>query len=293
MTLTKGYVITGGNQVHVTNRSGSAVVAGPGNTNFASGWIAGNLRRELQTGIETYNFPVGSVNGGNNIEMNTRNIVGTSTILAYFGVKPGNDNGLNVFENATPYGSVNNGGVWYMIPNDTAVSGNFDLKLYFNGQTAFTNGMTDNGFSILNRSQSSVMASDWKIPATNSQYVAGQVTNGYAQRNNVKAFGQFGIGLTLYPVKVKGTAYSGSVTIQPNPFNAEFAVNMNIPRTAQVTVNVYDQAGRMVAQQNAGKLAGSNSLKVNTGNLSEGTYTVVVKGDGQTLHTEKMIKILK
>ena len=293
MTLTKGYVITGGNQVHVTNRSGSAVVAGSGNTNFASGWIAGNLRRELQTGIETYNFPVGSVNGGNNIEMNTRNIVGTSTILAYFGVKPGNDNGLNVFENATPYGSVNNGGIWYMIPNDTAVSGNFDLKLYFNGQTAFTNGMTDNGFSILNRSQSSVMASDWKIPATNSQYVAGQVTNGYAQRNNVKAFGQFGIGLTLYPVKVKGTAYSGSVTIQPNPFNAEFAVNMNIPRTAQVTVNVYDQAGRLVAQQNAGKLAGSNSLKVNTGNLSEGTYTVVVKGDGQTLHTEKMVKILK
>jgi hypothetical protein len=83
------------------------------------------------------------------------------------------------------------------------------------------------------------------------------------------------------------------VNIMPNPFNAEFAVNMNIPRTAQVSVNVYDQAGRLVVQQNAGKLSGNNTLKVNTGNLSEGTYTVVVKGDGQTLHTEKMVKILK
>jgi hypothetical protein len=293
LTLNKGYVLTGSNQVHVTNRIGSAVVAATGNSNFSVSWIAGNLRRELQTGLETYNFPVGSANGGNNIEMNTRNIVGTSSMLAYFGVKPGNDAGLNVFENGTPYGSVSAGGVWYLIPNATVISGDYDLKLYFNNQTVFTNGMTDNGFSILNRDMASVLASDWKTPATNSLYVAGQVTNGYAQRNNVKAFGQFGIGLTLYPVKVKGTQYSGSVTIQPNPFNAEFAVNMNIPRTAQVSVNVYDQAGRLVVQQNAGKLSGNNTLKVNTGNLSEGTYTVVVKGDGQTLHTEKMVKILK
>ncbi|MFN5218233.1 MAG: T9SS type A sorting domain-containing protein [Sphingomonadales bacterium] len=293
LTLTKGHVLTGSYQVHVTNRLGSAVIAGTGNNNFAASWIAGNLRRELQTGLETYNFPVGSTNGGNNIEMNTRNIVGTSSLLAYFGVKPGNDMGLNVFENGTPYSAVSGGGVWYLIPNTTAISGDYDMKLFFNNQVVFTGGMTDNGFSILNRSQSSVMASDWKTPDLNSTYVAGQVTNGYVQRNSVKAFGQFGIGLTLYPVKVKGTQYSGSVTIQPNPFNAEFAVNMNIPKTTQVTVHVYDQAGRLVSQQNAGKLAGSNSLKVNTGNLSEGTYTVVVKGDGQTLHTEKMVKILK
>jgi hypothetical protein len=293
LTLTKGHVLTGSYQVHVTNRLGSAVIAGTGNNSFAASWIAGNLRRELQTGLETYNFPVGSTNGGNNIEMNTRNIVGTSSLLAYFGVKPGNDMGLNVFENGTPYSAVSGGGVWYLIPNTTAISGDYDMKLFFNNQVVFTGGMTDNGFSILNRSQSSVMASDWKTPDLNSTYVAGQVTNGYVQRNSVKAFGQFGIGLTLYPVKVKGTQYSGSVTIQPNPFNAEFAVNMNIPKTTQVTVHVYDQAGRLVSQQNAGKLAGSNSLKVNTGNLSEGTYTVVVKGDGQTLHTEKMVKILK
>ncbi|NBP04862.1 MAG: T9SS C-terminal target domain-containing protein [Bacteroidetes bacterium] len=293
LTLNKGYVLTGSNQVHVTNRLGSAIVAATGNNNFSVSWIAGNLRRELQTGLETYNFPVGSAAGGNNIEMNTRNIVGTSSMLAYFGVKPGNDMGLNVFENGTPYASVSGGGVWYLIPNATAISGDYDLKLYFNNQTVFTNGMTDNGFSILNRDQSSVMASDWKTPAANSLYVTGQVTNGYAQRNNVKAFGQFGIGLTLYPVKVKGTQYSGSVTIQPNPFNAEFAVNMNIQKAAQVSVNVYDQAGRLVVQQNAGRLSGNNTLKVNAGNLSEGTYTVVVKGDGQTLHTEKMVKILK
>jgi hypothetical protein len=105
--------------------------------------------------------------------------------------------------------------------------------------------------------------------------------------------GQFGIGITENPVKVSALAINARVNILPNPFNAEFAVNMNIPNAAQVTVNVYDQAGRLVVQQNAGKLTGNNTLKVNAGNLSEGTYTVVVKGDGQTLHTEKMVKILK
>jgi hypothetical protein len=145
----------------------------------------------------------------------------------------------------------------------------------------------------LNRQLSSAIGSDWALPPTNSTYVINTVASGNAVRNGINTMGQFGIGITENPVKVSALAVNARVNILPNPFNAEFAVNMNIQKAAQVTVNVYDQAGRLVVQQNAGKLSGNNTLKVNAGNLSEGTYTVVVKGDGQTLHTEKMIKILK
>ena len=293
LTLTKGYVLTGAYQVHVTNRSSASVVSGAGNTNFASGWIAGNLRRELQAGLETYQFPVGSSTGGNNLEMITRNITGASSVLAYFGVKPGNDAGLKVMENNNPYGSVSNGGAWYLIPNDTIYSGNYDLKLWFHGQVAFTTGMTDNGFSILNRNQTSVLASDWKLPAVGSTYVAGQVTNGYVQRNNLKSFGQFGIGLTMYPVKVSRTPSLGSVDVQPNPFNREFAVTLNLSRSTNVTIDIFDQSGRLVLQQGAGKLGGVHNIKVNAEAISEGAYIVIVKGDGQTIHTEKLIKVLR
>lgn len=295
LLLGKGSVITGTYEVNVTNDNSNAVVAVGGNNNFRSGWIAGNLRRSIKTVDETYQFPVGSIAEGNNAEFVNHNLAGVSSVLAHFRPKPGTDAGLNVFETATsnPYGSVSNGGVWYLEPTGSITSGNFDLKLWFHNQPTFTAGLVDNSFSILNRPASSTQASDWVKPATNSTYIAGIVSLGYVRRIGINAMGQFGIGLTLYPVKVKGTTYSGNVTIQPNPFNAEFAVKMNIPRTAQVSVNVYDQAGRLVAEQNAGKLSGNNTLKVDMGNLSEGTYTVVVKGDGQTIHTEKMVKILK
>ncbi|MBM3400462.1 MAG: hypothetical protein FJY15_07875 [Bacteroidetes bacterium] len=38
---------------------------------------------------------------------------------------------------------------------------------------------------------------------------------------------------------------------------------------SNITIKLYDQACRLMAQQNAGKLSGNNTLKVNTGNLSE------------------------
>jgi hypothetical protein len=295
LNLGKGSAVTGSYEVHVTNDKPEAIVSISGNTNFKNGWIAGNLRRNIKSVDSIYHFPVGSIAGGNNAEFITHNVTGVNSILAHFKPKPGNDVGLNVVETATsnPYGSVSNGGVWFLEPNGTISSGNFDLKLWFHNQSTFTTGMVNNAFSILNRPTSSALASDWVKPATNSVYVAGNVSAGHVQRNGINAMGQFGIGLTLYPVSVKSTASNGTVNILPNPFNAEFAVNMNIQKAAQVTVNVYDQAGRLVVQQNAGKLSGNNTLKVNAGNLSEGTYTVVVKGDGQTLHTEKMIKILK
>jgi hypothetical protein len=293
LLLGQGSVVTGNNEVNVTSDNANAVKSIAGNSNFKNGWIAGNLRRSIKTVDSTYHFPVGSIAEGNNAEFVNHNVAGVTSILASIKPKAGNDIGLNLKEGTTPYVSVSNGGVWYLEPNGAITSGNFDLRLWFHGQATFTTGLRDNNYSILNRSVSSAVGSDWVLPTTNSTYVINTVASGNAVRNGINAMGQFGIGITENPVKISALAINARVNIMPNPFNAEFAVNMNIPRTAQVSVNVYDQAGRLVVQQNAGKLSGNNTLKVNTGNLSEGTYTVVVKGDGQTLHTEKMVKILK
>jgi hypothetical protein len=293
LLLGKGSVVTGNNEVNVTNDNANAVKNIAGNANFKNGWIAGNLRRSIKTVDSTYHFPVGSIAEGNNAEYLNHNMAGVTSIMASIKPKAGNDIGLNLKEGSTPYVSVSNGGVWYLEPNGSITSGNFDLRLWFHGQAMFTSGLRDNNYSILNRQLSSAIGSDWALPPTNSTYVINTVASGNAVRNGINTMGQFGIGITENPVKVSALAVNARVNILPNPFNAEFAVNMNIQKAAQVTVNVYDQAGRLVVQQNAGKLSGNNTLKVNAGNLSEGTYTVVVKGDGQTLHTEKMIKILK
>ena len=49
----------------------------------------------------------------------------------------------------------------------------------------------------------------------------------------------------------------------------------------------------MVLQQGAGKVGGVHNIKVNAEAISEGAYIVLVKGDGQTIHTEKLIKVLR
>ena len=111
-----------------------------------------------------------------------------------FGPKPGNDIGLAVTENGQPYISVNAGGVWYLTPDATPTSGTYDLLLYFNGFTT----LADNSFAILKRANSSNSAADWVSPAGSILPANNQpgriLSSGYARRNNLNSFSQFGIG---------------------------------------------------------------------------------------------------
>jgi len=214
-------------------------------------------------------------------------------VLAHFRPKPGNDVGLNVFETATanPYGSVSNGGVWYLEPNGGITSGNFDLKLWFHNQATFTTGLVDNSFSILNRPASSTLATDWTKPATNSTYVAGTVSSGYVQRNGINIMGQFGMGITLYPVSVRNASVNNQIKVMPNPFNASFNVKLDLNVVNNITVKVFDQAGRLVVQRNAGKMSGSETVNIDASSLPEGIYTVVIQGTEGKLMTSKLLKV--
>jgi len=176
------------------------------NTNFSNSWINGNLRRYVSpVSVNSYTFPVGDAVKVNravldNLSANPLNNL--SYIDASFGPKPGNDIGLIASENGSYYLSINNGGVWYLTPDAAPVSGKYDLLLYFNGFT----GLNDNMFSILRRPDASSSAVDWVVPAGSNIPLSNQpgrtVTSGFARRNNIGSFSQFGLGQLSSPLPV-------------------------------------------------------------------------------------------
>jgi Secretion system C-terminal sorting domain len=176
-----------------------AVDADPTNTNFANSWVNGNLRRYLSTAtVNNYEFPVGDaakVNRAVLTNLTASPLNNLNYIDASFGAKPGNDVGLIATENGSPYVAVNNGGVWYLTPDAVPSAGAYDALLYFNGFA----GLSDNSFGILKRPTSSVLAVDWIKPAGSVLPANNQpgrtVAAGYARRNNITSFSQFGIGL--------------------------------------------------------------------------------------------------
>lgn len=183
-----------------------AVEAAAGNTNFANSWFNGNLRRYINPAlVNNYVFPVGDASKSNRIVMDnlTANPLNNLTYIdASFGPKPGNDVGLVATESGQGYVSVNNGGVWYLTPDATPGSGTYDLQLYFNGFT----GLNDNAFGILRRPNASSNAADWTIPAGSNLPANNQpgrlVNSGFARRNAIGGFSQFGIANLSGPLPV-------------------------------------------------------------------------------------------
>ncbi len=184
----------------------SAVQADPANTNFANSWFNGYLRRFISPAtVNNYKFPVGDAAKVNIAEMDNLNgdpLTGVNYVTASFGVKPGNDAGMNVSENGTTYNSVNIGGVWYLVPDAQPGIGSYELKLFFNGFP----GLVDNSFAILRRPDASSTAVDWIVPVSSTLPAAGSlgrtVAGGYARRNKMTTFSQFGIGMSLAPLPI-------------------------------------------------------------------------------------------
>jgi hypothetical protein len=196
--LIAGAITTGPFRAIALSNAQLAVEADATNTNFTNSWFNGNLRRYVNpAGVANYLFPVGNASRVNIAEMDDLTatpLAGIAYIDASFGARPGSDAGLAVSENGTSYVSINSGGVWYLTPDATPSSGRYDLKLFFNGFT----GLMDNRFAILVRPQASSNAADWQVPPGSVLPPNGSagrmVADGFARRNDIGNFGQFGIG---------------------------------------------------------------------------------------------------
>lgn len=198
--LQKGPVNTGTFTAIVTDPASSAVQADPANPVYSQSWFNGTLRRYVApASVNNYFFPVGSATQSH-IAMLNGLMSNPLTGMLYIDInhmpKPGNDAGLLVKEGHATYVTIAPEGVWNITTSHTPTGGKYNLDLYINGFS----GLTDNSFAILQRPAGSTNAADWIRPTGSTLPAPGSpgltVAHGYATRNGLTGFGQFGIGLT-------------------------------------------------------------------------------------------------
>lgn len=212
--LVNGPINTGAFRAIALNTTVNAVEAGAGNTNFANSWINGNLRRHIApASVNNYMFPLGNGTHSNVAEMDNLSaqpLTGVTYIDAFFAPKLGSDAGLVVMEGGSVYSSIHDGGIWHLNPNAQPSGGRYNLKLHLNG---FAN-LFDNQFTILRRPEGSTNGADWSVPAGSSVNANGgagrMVANGFAQRNNISSFSEFGLGLLSAPLPVTLTRFDAN-----------------------------------------------------------------------------------
>ncbi len=74
---------------------------------------------------------------------------------------------------------------------------------------------------------------------------------------------------------------TASLQVYPNPFNPLTTLKFNVPRTGNVSLKIYDVAGRAVAELHQGQLAaGQFSVNFDGANLASGIYFARLQGDG-------------
>jgi hypothetical protein len=209
--LINGVVNAGSYHAMVTSSADTSVEADKANPGYTKSWIDGNLRRYVNfAAVDEYSFPVGVGTNANRVMLENlpaSPLTGINYLDVHFAAKPGDDAGLILTEDGTPYTMVNGGGVWYLTPDAEPTSGAYDLLLYVDGFS----GLVDNAFAILRRPDGSGDAKDWTIPAGSELPPAGSpgrtVASGYARRNGVTAFSQFGIGMTSTPLPIILSAF--------------------------------------------------------------------------------------
>ena len=204
--LTNGIVNATSFKAIALSTAASAVAADATNAGYTKSWINGMVRRYIApASVDSYVFPIGDAGRNNQVTLDnlTANPLATTQYLdVSFGAKPGTDAGLILSEDGAPYTSVNDAGVWHLTPDVEPTGGKYDLLLSVEGFS----GLQDNLFTILERPDASSDAADWIVPVGSKLPGSGAagrtVASGYARRNGLPAFSQFGIGMTTTPLAV-------------------------------------------------------------------------------------------
>ncbi len=80
-----------------------------------------------------------------------------------------------------------------------------------------------------------------------------------------------------------------NINVYPNPATDYVSVDLQIENLSQVDVAIYDISGRLVSNQNMGKISGSQKINVNLDNLSSGNYMIRVMFNNEPVSIEKLI----
>jgi hypothetical protein len=188
VTLTRGLVTTGINELGTTNTSTSAV------TGYSStSYINGFLRRSVSAS-GSYDFPVGNSSNYEFGNLNLSSITGFTSILGSFSRGNPIDEILypliGVFVNGTPIEDMLNYGYWTFTPNSLMLGGSYSVTLK---EIGYSNpASTPLSYAVIKRSS---VISSWVSLGTHTNStqseVSGTVT---AVRSNLTSFSDFGIG---------------------------------------------------------------------------------------------------
>lgn len=182
LTLTDGVVqATAPNRLYLSNTSAAALVAGAGNTDFATSFLTGTFRRALGSGVATYVFPLGTATPAlRRVNVLISNLTGVGYLDGTFGTKPGT------------YTAVNDAGIWTLTPDAAPTGGSYGMQLSIAGFS----GLLDNQFAPLRRPDASGNGAAWQAPAGSAIPALGQpgrtLASGYAERTGLTSFSQFG-----------------------------------------------------------------------------------------------------
>lgn len=69
-------------------------------------------------------------------------------------------------------------------------------------------------------------------------------------------------------------------SVSPNPFAGSTNINLSLEKTSEVSLQVFNSVGQLVAERNFGELSGNQVLPYND-DLSEGVYFFHIRVDGQ------------
>ena len=109
-----------------------------------------------------------------------------------------------------------------------------------------------------------------------------------------------GYGNNLYLDNIRLAAPRGIFNIPtlnqfelyPNPTSTNSVASFNLIEAADVTINVIDVTGKVVAAINAGNMiSGSNTVTIETADFAAGMYNVVISANGKNVAFENLVVI--
>ena len=79
------------------------------------------------------------------------------------------------------------------------------------------------------------------------------------------------------------------ISIMPNPFSNYFRIKTEVNTDEAITIDIYNNTGKLLWKENAYLVAGQNVLTVTPQNLPPGFYTLQIRGK----HTFTSVRIIK
>ncbi len=143
----------------------------------------------------------------------------------------------------------------------------------------------------------SFMGGSLQNPTMSLAFSAGEAMSGNFESSSFKLTGGFSSGYDLIFTSAEKMDLEVPVRFNlsqnyPNPFNPTTSIRYDVPKTANVKMEVFNTIGAKVAVLvNDRKSAGSYTIRFEASHLASGMYFYRFTADGKVISTQKMLLI--